>query len=188
MFLILTTIVSPLVDSKKIDHEAVIPPETLNGLKELGLFGIQIPEEYGNANLFTRGTVIQITKWVSSPCLSPPGGLGLSNTMYARLGEITSLDGAIAVTLAAHQAIGLKVSQLLLLHCKFSNVDCFNNVVTVSGYLDSWKWWAEKEIPAQTSNRRTHCSILPHRTRKVPYNNSTRLILDQMIEWSQVYL
>lgn len=37
------------------------------------------------------------------------GGLGLSNTMYARLGEITSLDGAIAVTLAAHQAIGLKV-------------------------------------------------------------------------------
>ena len=38
------------------------------------------------------------------------GGLGLSNTMYARLGEITSLDAAIAVTLAAHQAIGLKVS------------------------------------------------------------------------------
>uniref|UniRef100_A0A673IPJ7 Complex I assembly factor ACAD9, mitochondrial n=1 Tax=Sinocyclocheilus rhinocerous TaxID=307959 RepID=A0A673IPJ7_9TELE len=71
-----------IVDSTKIDHEAVIPPETLNGLKELGLFGIQIPEEYG--------------------------GLGLSNTMYARLGEITSLDGAIAVTLAAHQAIGLK--------------------------------------------------------------------------------
>ncbi|KAI1891005.1 hypothetical protein AGOR_G00159410 [Albula goreensis] len=70
------------VDSKRIDHEAKIPPETLNGLKELGLFGIQIPEEYG--------------------------GLGLSNTMYARLGEIISLDGSIAVTLAAHQAIGLK--------------------------------------------------------------------------------
>lgn len=29
--------------------------------------------------------------------------------MYARLAEITSLDGSIAVTLAAHQAIGLKV-------------------------------------------------------------------------------
>ncbi|XP_071376797.1 complex I assembly factor ACAD9, mitochondrial [Centroberyx affinis] len=70
------------VDSKRIDHEAKIPPETLNGLKELGLFGIQVPEEYG--------------------------GLGLSNTMYARLGEIISLDGSIAVTLAAHQAIGLK--------------------------------------------------------------------------------
>lgn len=38
-----------------------------------------------------------------------PGGLGLSNTMYARLGEITALDGSIAVMLAAHQAIGLKV-------------------------------------------------------------------------------
>lgn len=51
-------------------------------------------------------------------CMFPPGGLGLSNTMYARLGEITSLDGAIAVTLAAHQAIGLKVSeQLSVLHC-----------------------------------------------------------------------
>ncbi|XP_058423951.1 complex I assembly factor ACAD9, mitochondrial-like [Diceros bicornis minor] len=36
------------------------------------------------------------------------GGLGLSNTMYAQLGEIISLDTSIAVTLAAHQAIGLK--------------------------------------------------------------------------------
>ncbi|XP_044026873.1 complex I assembly factor ACAD9, mitochondrial [Siniperca chuatsi] len=70
------------VDSAKIDREARIPPETLNGLKELGLFGIMVPEEYG--------------------------GLGLSNTMYARLAEIISLDGSIAVTLAAHQAIGLK--------------------------------------------------------------------------------
>lgn len=70
------------VDSAKIDHEAKIPPETMNGLKELGLFGIMIPEEYG--------------------------GLGLSNTVYARLAEIISLDGSIAVTLAAHQAIGLK--------------------------------------------------------------------------------
>uniref|UniRef100_A0A3Q0QUZ8 Complex I assembly factor ACAD9, mitochondrial n=1 Tax=Amphilophus citrinellus TaxID=61819 RepID=A0A3Q0QUZ8_AMPCI len=70
------------VDSAKIDQEAKIPPETLNGLKDLGLFGIMIPEEYG--------------------------GLGLSNTIYARLNEIIALDGSIAVTLAAHQAIGLK--------------------------------------------------------------------------------
>lgn len=70
------------VDSAKIDREAHIPPETLNGLKELGLFGIMVPEEFG--------------------------GLGLSNTIYARLAEITALDGSIAVTLAAHQAIGLK--------------------------------------------------------------------------------
>ena len=35
------------MDSAKIDHDAKIPAETLNGLKELGLFGIQVPEEYG---------------------------------------------------------------------------------------------------------------------------------------------
>ncbi|XP_053774508.1 complex I assembly factor ACAD9, mitochondrial isoform X2 [Desmodus rotundus] len=70
------------VDSRKIDQEGKIPKETLEKLKSLGLFGMQVPEEYG--------------------------GLGLSNTMYARLQEIVSLDGSIAVTLEAHQAIGLK--------------------------------------------------------------------------------
>lgn len=45
------------VDSAKIDQEARIPPETLNGLKELGLFGIQIPEEYGK--MFVTLVVIQ---------------------------------------------------------------------------------------------------------------------------------
>ncbi|XP_021488804.1 complex I assembly factor ACAD9, mitochondrial [Meriones unguiculatus] len=70
------------VDSQKIDREGKIPVDTLEKLKSLGLFGIQIPEEYG--------------------------GLGLSNTMYARIGEIISMDGSITVTLAAHQAIGLK--------------------------------------------------------------------------------
>ncbi|XP_004738678.1 complex I assembly factor ACAD9, mitochondrial [Mustela putorius furo] len=70
------------VDSQRIDREGRIPDETLDKLKSLGLFGMQVPEEYG--------------------------GLGFSNTMYARLGEIVGLDASIAVTLAAHQAIGLK--------------------------------------------------------------------------------
>ncbi|KAM5292131.1 complex I assembly factor ACAD9, mitochondrial-like [Ctenodactylus gundi] len=70
------------VDSQKIDQEGKIPDDTLEKVKSLGLFGMQIPEEYG--------------------------GLGLSNTMYARLGEIISMDGSISTTLAAHQAIGLK--------------------------------------------------------------------------------
>ena len=35
------------MDSKKIDEDAKIPAETLGGLKELGLFGMQVPEEYG---------------------------------------------------------------------------------------------------------------------------------------------
>nr|KAG5700843.1 hypothetical protein BaRGS_024229 [Batillaria attramentaria] len=70
------------VDSKAIDVNAKIPEETLQAIKELGLFGQQIPQEYG--------------------------GLGLNATKYARIAEITSQDGSIAVTLAAHQAIGLK--------------------------------------------------------------------------------
>lgn len=73
---------SPAVDSRKIDQEGKIPDETLEKLKSLGLFGMQVPEEYG--------------------------GLGLSNTMYARLAEVIGLDASIAVTLAAHQSIGLK--------------------------------------------------------------------------------
>uniref|UniRef100_A0A8C6ENN4 Acyl-CoA dehydrogenase/oxidase N-terminal domain-containing protein n=1 Tax=Marmota marmota marmota TaxID=9994 RepID=A0A8C6ENN4_MARMA len=70
------------VDSQKIDREGKIPDDTLEKLKSLGLFGMQVPEEYG--------------------------GLDLSNTMYACLGEIISLDRSITVTIAAHQAIGLK--------------------------------------------------------------------------------
>lgn len=42
---------SSLVDSAKIDQEGKIPPETMKGLKELGLFGIMVPEEYGNGTV-----------------------------------------------------------------------------------------------------------------------------------------
>ncbi|KAK3748757.1 hypothetical protein QZH41_020325, partial [Actinostola sp. cb2023] len=70
------------VDSTKIDREASIPKEVMAGLKELGLFGLQIPEEYG--------------------------GLGLLNTSYARVAEAFAVDASIAVTLMAHQSIGLK--------------------------------------------------------------------------------
>jgi len=51
----------------------------MKGLKDLGLFGLQIPTELG--------------------------GLGLSNTAYARVIERICLDGSIAVTLLAHQVI-----------------------------------------------------------------------------------
>ncbi|KAM5280437.1 complex I assembly factor ACAD9, mitochondrial [Ctenodactylus gundi] len=70
------------VDSRMIDREGRIPEDTLEKLKRLGLFGMQVPEEYG--------------------------GLGLSSAACTRLGEVISLDGSIMVTLAAHQAIGLK--------------------------------------------------------------------------------
>ncbi len=71
------------VDSARIDREACIPPDVFQGLKDLGLFGLVIPQEYG--------------------------GAGLSATSYARvMQEIGGIDGAIAVTLGAHQSIGLK--------------------------------------------------------------------------------
>ncbi len=75
------------VDSAKIDREHVLPPEVLEGAKTLGLFGLQIPTEYD--------------------------GIGLSSTAYARvMQEVGGLDPAIAVTLGAHQSIGLKAIQL----------------------------------------------------------------------------
>lgn len=71
------------VDSKKIDREHVIPPEVLTGVRQLGLFGLSIPEQYG--------------------------GLGLTTTAYARvMEEVAALDPSIAVTIGAHQSIGLK--------------------------------------------------------------------------------
>ena len=79
------------VDSKKIDAESKIPKETLDGLKALGLFGQQIPTEYG--------------------------GLGLNATEYSRLAEFIAKDPSISVTLSAHQAIGLKVKLLIIITC-----------------------------------------------------------------------
>ncbi|XP_064488656.1 complex I assembly factor ACAD9, mitochondrial-like [Ornithodoros turicata] len=70
------------VDTREIDREKKIPDEVLEGFKSLGLFGQQIPTEYG--------------------------GLGLTATEYARMCEVTGVDGAIAVTLAAHNSIGIK--------------------------------------------------------------------------------
>jgi acyl-CoA dehydrogenase family member 9 len=71
------------VDAAKIDTSHEIPEEVMRGLKDLGLFGLVIPQEHG--------------------------GLGLSATGYARvIQEIGGLDSSIAVTLGAHQSIGLK--------------------------------------------------------------------------------
>jgi acyl-CoA dehydrogenase family protein 9 len=71
------------VDSAGIDQKHEIPPTVLAGMKELGLFGLLIPQAHG--------------------------GLGLSQTSYARvIQEVGSLDSSLAVTLGAHQSIGLK--------------------------------------------------------------------------------
>lgn len=71
------------VNAAKIDEEHHIPDEVLKGMKELGLFGLNIPESYG--------------------------GIGLSHTAYARVVEdVAAVDASLAVTLGAHQSIGLK--------------------------------------------------------------------------------
>lgn len=71
------------VDTPAIDRDHEIPKDILEALKEMGAFGLNIPEEYG--------------------------GLGLSATGYARvIQEIGAYDPAVAVTVGAHQSIGLK--------------------------------------------------------------------------------
>ena len=71
------------IDSRKLDRIGEFPPELLQSLKEMGLFGVIVPEEHG--------------------------GLGLSNTGYARvMQQVASWDGSIAVTLGAHSSIGFK--------------------------------------------------------------------------------
>lgn len=71
------------VDSAAIDEQCKIPDDVLEELKALGLFGLQIPEELG--------------------------GLGLSNTAYARVFEVVAAyNASVAVTLGGHQSIGLK--------------------------------------------------------------------------------
>ena len=70
------------VDADRIDREKLIPDEVIAGLRELGLFGIKIPKEYG--------------------------GLGLSQTNYNRIIQlVTSHCASTAVMLSAHQSIGV---------------------------------------------------------------------------------
>ncbi|HZR09569.1 MAG TPA: acyl-CoA dehydrogenase family protein [Myxococcales bacterium] len=71
------------IDTRKLDHDGDLPAELLQSLREMGLFGVLVPEEHG--------------------------GLGLSNTGYARvMQQVASWDASIAVTLGAHASIGFK--------------------------------------------------------------------------------
>nr|XP_045231402.1 very long-chain specific acyl-CoA dehydrogenase, mitochondrial isoform X2 [Macaca fascicularis] len=70
-------------DPAKNDTLEMVEETTLQGLKELGAFGLQVPSELG--------------------------GVGLCNTQYARLVEIVGMhDLAVGITLGAHQSIGFK--------------------------------------------------------------------------------
>jgi alkylation response protein AidB-like acyl-CoA dehydrogenase len=70
-------------DFKKWDRDAAQPAEFIQGLRELGLFGLIIPEQHG--------------------------GLGLSNAGYARvLCQSSTHDSSVSLTIGAHSSIGMK--------------------------------------------------------------------------------
>jgi acyl-CoA dehydrogenase family protein 9 len=71
------------IDSEKFDDQAFIPEEVIQGLAELGLCGLAVPEEYG--------------------------GMGLDYSLYSRVfGQIAAIDGSTATMLGAHQSIGYR--------------------------------------------------------------------------------
>lgn len=72
-----------VLDSKKFDEAGQMPAEVIKGWKDLGFFGLLIPEQYG--------------------------GSGLNATSYVRiLEEIGTHDGSTALLIGAHQSIGMK--------------------------------------------------------------------------------
>lgn len=70
-------------NAEKNDELERVEEGTVQGLREMGAFGLQVPEEYH--------------------------GLGLSNTQYARMVEIVGqYDLGVGIFLGAHQSIGFK--------------------------------------------------------------------------------
>jgi alkylation response protein AidB-like acyl-CoA dehydrogenase len=70
------------IDGDAIDREGHVPEAVLDGLRELGAFGIKIPQEYG--------------------------GLGLSQVTYNRaLGVVAARCASTGAFLSAHQSIGV---------------------------------------------------------------------------------
>lgn len=70
-------------DSAWNDANERVHPDTVQGLQELGAFGLQVPEDLG--------------------------GVGLTNTQYARLTEIVGAnDLGVGIFIGAHQSIGFK--------------------------------------------------------------------------------
>jgi alkylation response protein AidB-like acyl-CoA dehydrogenase len=70
-------------DFRAWDREAAQPADFIQGLRDLGLFGLIIPEA--------------------------EGGLGLSNAGYARvLSQSSTHDSSVSLTIGAHSSIGMK--------------------------------------------------------------------------------
>ena len=71
------------LDPAQLDHDGKFPDAVRQGMAELGLMGLNIPEAYG--------------------------GFGASTMVFTRVfGEIGAHDAALAVYFGAHQSIGIK--------------------------------------------------------------------------------
>ncbi|MDB4890358.1 MAG: Butyryl-CoA dehydrogenase [Gemmatimonadetes bacterium] len=71
------------VDSSKLDHDAKFPEHVLKGMGELGMMGVNIPEEYG--------------------------GFGAGAQVFSRVfGQVGETNASLAVLFGAHQSIGCK--------------------------------------------------------------------------------
>ena len=71
------------LDPHQLDHDGRFPDAVRQGMAELGLMGLNIPEAYG--------------------------GFGASTIVFSRVfGEIGAHDAALAVYFGAHQSIGIK--------------------------------------------------------------------------------
>jgi len=78
----LKTFLKEKVDPVEIDRTGEYPEEVVQGLRELGAFGIKIPKEYG--------------------------GLGLTHPEYVRVMQLLgAYDANVTALLSAHQAIGV---------------------------------------------------------------------------------
>src|SRR4051795_5092098 len=76
------------VDGAKLDRAGEMPKDLLQNMRDLGLFGLIVPQEYG--------------------------GIGLSNTGYARvMEEAAGWGGSGAAHIRAAPPIGLKGPRLL---------------------------------------------------------------------------
>ncbi len=70
------------LDAAQLDHDGKFPDAVRQGMAELGLMGLNIPEAYG--------------------------GFGASTLVFSRVfGEIGAHDAALAVYFGAHQSIGM---------------------------------------------------------------------------------
>jgi alkylation response protein AidB-like acyl-CoA dehydrogenase len=70
-------------DFRKWDRAGEFPSEFIEEMKQMGVFGLVIPEEFG--------------------------GIGLKSQAYSRaLQEIATHDGSVAVTIGAHSSIGMR--------------------------------------------------------------------------------